>query len=101
MLVRQLTDDDTLLVCGTSVADDADARLRELRPGSRARKVPASILADYQRAYRWRPKSVSAQTADPRVGAIPARYQKAMLELPETIGRLLFPSGDTPEDTDQ
>jgi adenine-specific DNA-methyltransferase len=58
LLVSQLAEGETLMVCGTSLTDDVSASLSKLSRGSRARKVPASILADYQRAHRWRPRSV-------------------------------------------
>ncbi|MCU1529278.1 MAG: methylase [Frondihabitans sp.] len=61
MLVRQLAEGESVILCGTSISDDAAIRLRNLRPGSRARKVPASILADYQQAHRWRPRVADAE----------------------------------------
>lgn len=60
MLVRQLGEKEFLILCGTSISDDAAIRLLDLRPGSRARKVPASILTDYQQAHRWRPRVADA-----------------------------------------
>lgn len=48
LLVSALTDDERLNVCGTAIDPDARDVLKELRPGSTIRKLPASILADYR-----------------------------------------------------
>lgn len=53
MLVNALAEDERLLVCGTAVDPAARERLRTLRPGSTARKIPQSILQEYQQATRW------------------------------------------------
>ena len=42
------------MLCGTAVDPDATERLRELSRGSRTRKIPASILAEYRLARDWR-----------------------------------------------
>ncbi|HEX3391579.1 MAG TPA: site-specific DNA-methyltransferase [Solirubrobacteraceae bacterium] len=56
LLVTNLPDDERLVVCGTAVDPAARTVLRELRPGSSVRKIPASILQDYRQA-RWTPRS--------------------------------------------
>ncbi len=55
LLVSALGERERLVVCGTSVDPDAADVLRAARPGSRVRKIPASILAEYQETHRWRP----------------------------------------------
>ena len=55
LLVGALEEDERLVVCGTALDPAANTALRELRPGSSARKIPQSILAEYQQATRWRP----------------------------------------------
>ncbi|HVM16247.1 MAG TPA: site-specific DNA-methyltransferase [Gaiellaceae bacterium] len=54
LLVGALAPDERLVLCGTAVDPDASDTLRELRPGSRTRKIPASILAEYRVAREWR-----------------------------------------------
>ncbi|HMM41497.1 MAG TPA: hypothetical protein PKA95_06310, partial [Thermomicrobiales bacterium] len=61
LLLDALGPDEQLLVCGTALDPAASAALRELRPGSSARKIPQSILAEYQLASRW---SVPAPAAE-------------------------------------
>lgn len=62
LLVENLPEDQRLLVCGTAIDPAARALLRELRPGSSLRKIPASILADYRTA-RWMPRTESTRAA--------------------------------------
>jgi adenine-specific DNA-methyltransferase len=54
LLVGALALEEKLVLCGTAVDPEVTAALRELRPGSRARKIPASILAEYRIAREWR-----------------------------------------------
>lgn len=58
LLVDALEEGERLTVCGTSVDPQADEELRTLRPGSRVRKIPDSLLAEYQQTHRWRPRAV-------------------------------------------
>lgn len=53
LLADQLAADERLVICGTAVDPEASRRLRELRPGSRVRKIPASILEEYREAPQW------------------------------------------------
>jgi hypothetical protein len=55
LLLTALPEDERLTVCGTTIDDEAGLSLRKRRPGSRVRKIPASILAEYQQVARWRP----------------------------------------------
>ena len=50
LLVDTLEDGETLTVCGTAVDDEAASVLSELRPGSKLRKIPSSILNEYRTA---------------------------------------------------
>jgi adenine-specific DNA-methyltransferase len=60
LLVEQLDEGELLTVCGTSIDPQAVDELRALRPGSRVRKIPDSLLAEYQESHRWRPRSAGA-----------------------------------------
>jgi len=54
LLVGALAPEERLVLCGTAVDPEVTPALKELRPGSRARKIPASILAEYRIAREWR-----------------------------------------------
>ena len=54
LLAQQLGERERLVVCGTSVDPDAADALRKAKPGSRVRKIPASILSEYQETHRWK-----------------------------------------------
>ncbi len=54
LVLGALAPDERLVVCGTAIDPEATERLRELRPGPRTRKIPASILAEYRIAREWR-----------------------------------------------
>jgi adenine-specific DNA-methyltransferase len=54
LLVNALADGERLVLCGTAVDPATRDVLRELRPGSTVRKIPASILTEYQLGQRWR-----------------------------------------------
>jgi adenine-specific DNA-methyltransferase len=55
LLISALGADELLTVCGTSVDEQASELLRAQRPGSRVRKIPASLLTEYREATRWQP----------------------------------------------
>lgn len=50
ILHSALPDGERVVVCGTGIDTDARAVLRELRPGSTLRKVPAALLDEYRAA---------------------------------------------------
>lgn len=52
LLVSALSEDERLDVCGTAVDPAARDVLRGLRPGSRLRKIPQSILHEYRQVAR-------------------------------------------------
>lgn len=60
LLVGAAGPDERLVVCGTAVDPDATVLLKTLRSGSRTRKIPASILAEYRIARDWRPSRDTA-----------------------------------------
>lgn len=64
LLARHLGERERLMIAGTAVADGAEARLRELGLGSRIRKIPSSILAEYEQEVRWVPISLSEAAGD-------------------------------------
>ncbi|MGH9198640.1 MAG: site-specific DNA-methyltransferase, partial [Acidimicrobiia bacterium] len=65
LLVQALPEGERLVVCGTGIDPSAREVLRELRPGSTMRRIPASILEEYRRAYRrFRVPSAEASGAD-------------------------------------
>ncbi|MHB8510446.1 MAG: site-specific DNA-methyltransferase [Candidatus Dormibacteria bacterium] len=66
LLANQADETDRIVLCGTAVADDAEAAMRELSPGSSVRKIPASILADYRRRSTRpvRRLSIAPETSD-------------------------------------
>lgn len=65
ILVGALADNERVVLCGTAVDPETRDVLRELRPGSTVRKIPASILAEYQLGQRWRPKQKAQKPATP------------------------------------
>jgi adenine-specific DNA-methyltransferase len=48
ILVSALDKGERAVICGTGIDPDARAVLRELRPGSTLRKIPAALLAEYR-----------------------------------------------------
>ena len=66
LLVGALPEGERLVLCGTAVDPAATELLRTLRSGSRTRKIPASILAEYRIAADWRP------AREPRAEPAPA-----------------------------
>jgi adenine-specific DNA-methyltransferase len=54
ILIDNLDENESVVICGTAVAPDARAHLSKLSKASRIRKIPASILAEYRLTYRRR-----------------------------------------------
>lgn len=48
ILVQQLNEDETIVLCGTSVDPNARIALRKLRRGSTIRKIPSALLAGFR-----------------------------------------------------
>ncbi len=57
LLVNSLGEDEKLVLCATAIAPDAHEHLKKISSGSRIRKIPASILAEYRVAYRKQRRS--------------------------------------------
>ncbi|MFN8204490.1 MAG: site-specific DNA-methyltransferase [Solirubrobacteraceae bacterium] len=76
LLVSALGDDEQLVVCGTSVDPEAARVLRELRPGSRVRKIPTSLLTEYQEAARWRPRIAQPGAPQRLPCAVPVKAEE-------------------------
>lgn len=66
LLLSALGDGERLTVCGTGIDPEAADELRTRLPGSRVRKIPASILAEYEVENRWRPSVVPEPIGGPR-----------------------------------
>lgn len=54
LLVGALPQRDRIVVCGTGIDTDARPILRELRPGSTLRKIPAALLDEYRSSRQLR-----------------------------------------------
>ncbi|NNN10221.1 MAG: site-specific DNA-methyltransferase [Acidimicrobiaceae bacterium] len=71
LIVSALAKWERVVVCGTGIDTDARPILRELRPGSTLRKIPAALLDEYRSARQLRlgfadpepPKPPNAQNA--------------------------------------
>ena len=48
LLVSALPERERVVICGTGIDTDARPILRELRPGSTLRKIPAALLDEYR-----------------------------------------------------
>ena len=48
ILVSALPEEQRIVICGTGIDTDARPVLRELRPGSTLRKIPAALLDEYR-----------------------------------------------------
>jgi|SRR5579884_1436338 len=63
LLTGALDSGEKLVLCGTAVDPAATELLRELSKGSRTRKIPASILAEYRIAREWRAAAPAPEPA--------------------------------------
>jgi len=54
LVVSALPEKERVVVCGTGIDTDARPILRELRPGSTLRKIPAALLDEYRSARQLR-----------------------------------------------
>jgi len=63
LLLARLDEDEQITLCGTSVDPGAAEKLKSERAGSRVKKIPASLLADYQESGRWRAGATPAGPA--------------------------------------
>lgn len=70
LLLRPLPEGQRLLVCGTAVDPAARVLIRESRPGSNVRKIPASILDEYRDELRWTAVQVLADDEAPAAAEV-------------------------------
>lgn len=54
LLVNALPERERVVICGTGIDTDARPLLRELRPGSTLRKIPAALLDEYRSSRQLR-----------------------------------------------
>ena len=54
LFLELLNGDERLVLCATGVSSDVAEHLRSRSPGSKVRKIPASLLNEYRKAYRER-----------------------------------------------
>lgn len=54
LLVSALPESERVVVCGTAIDTDVRPLLRELRPGSTLRKIPAALLDEFRSARQLR-----------------------------------------------
>jgi adenine-specific DNA-methyltransferase len=63
LLVSSLPQSERVVVCGTAIDPEARPILRELRPGSTLRKIPAALVSEY-RTFRPLQLSVNGAVGD-------------------------------------
>jgi adenine-specific DNA-methyltransferase len=63
LLAASLGPNERMTICGTAVDPDAETVAAEVSPGSRVRKIPASILTEYRQRGRrvFRPQPVPVE----------------------------------------
>src|SRR5262249_52789726 len=54
LLASAVSERERIVICGTGIDTDARPVLRELRPGSTLRKIPAALLDEYRSARQLR-----------------------------------------------
>jgi adenine-specific DNA-methyltransferase len=63
LLVQALDNHEHAVICGTGIDIDARPVLRELRPGSTLRKIPAALLTEYRTTRATLPKLAPGEPA--------------------------------------
>ncbi len=63
ILASALAERERVVICGTAIDTDARPILRELRPGSTLRKIPAALLDEYRSSRQLRLELAAAQEA--------------------------------------
>ena len=64
LIVNALPESERVVICGTGIDTDARTLLRDLRPGSTLRKIPAALLDEYRSARQLR-LDIAGTGADP------------------------------------
>jgi adenine-specific DNA-methyltransferase len=73
LIVSALPELQRVVICGTGIDTDARPILRELRPGSTLRKIPAALLDEYRSNQQLRLGLAGSEAARPPVDqAVPA-----------------------------
>ncbi len=73
LVVSALGERERVVVCGTGIDAEARPVLRELRPGSTLRKIPAALLDEYRSSRQLRlDRSADGQFGDANGGSAPA-----------------------------
>ena len=80
LIAASLEPHQRTVVCGTAVAVDADTALKSVSPGSRVRRIPASILADYRLATRRFFHSREVRAVQPNLEPNGSRTNKPPVE---------------------
>ncbi len=65
LLVSALPEAERVVICGTGIDTDARPILRELRPGSTLRKIPAALLDEYRSSRQLRLSLEAPEQAAP------------------------------------
>ncbi|MDQ3691341.1 MAG: site-specific DNA-methyltransferase [Chloroflexota bacterium] len=68
ILAGALAERERVVICGTAIDTDARPILRELRPGSTLRKIPAALLDEYRSSRQLR-LELAAEEAPPEAEA--------------------------------
>jgi len=71
ILVSALPEEERVVVCGTGIDVEARPVLRELRPGSTLRKIPAALLDEYRTARQLSLEAPEEEAATETNGAAP------------------------------
>jgi adenine-specific DNA-methyltransferase len=69
LVVSALPERERVVVCGTGIDTDARPILRELRPGSTLRKIPAALLDEYRSARQLRLDLAATNGSNEPVGS--------------------------------
>jgi adenine-specific DNA-methyltransferase len=68
LVVSALPDKERVVVCGTGIDTDARPILRDLRPGSTLRKIPAALLDEYRTTRQLRFEVEGSKVSEARSG---------------------------------
>lgn len=74
ILLQHLEEDETLVLCGTAIDQNARSALRKLRPGSTIRKIPSALLSGFRHkpsVYEIDSPSIDTSLPDEAVSKIP------------------------------
>ena len=72
LVVGALPEGERVVVCGTAIDVDARPVLRDLRPGSTLRKIPAALIDEYRSARQMRLDEAEPQAVAKEAGVMQA-----------------------------